>query len=133
MDQSWERAIPAKSGGKTMTLAMGNLSRDRSSPHGLAPNGPSITLVVAVLAAFGAATLSPIGNLKDGAAATIATLLLVMASAIALFAWVRGNVQRARPSYWDVAGALTFIGICVAQTIEPAELVALIEGADRKP
>jgi hypothetical protein len=118
-----------------MTLAMGNLSRDRSSPHGLAPNGPSITLVVAVLAAFGAASLSPIGSFKDGAAATIATLLLVMASAIALFAWVRGgNAQRARgPSYWDVAGALTFIGICVAQTIEPAELVALIEAADRKP
>jgi len=114
-----------------MTLATGNLSRDRSSPHGLAASGPSITLVVAVLAAFGAA---PIGNFKDGAAATIATLLLVMASAIALFAWVRGNVQRSRgPSYWDVAGALTFIGICVAQTIEPAELVALIEGADRKP
>jgi hypothetical protein len=37
------------------------------------------------------------------------------------------------PSYWDVAGALTFIGICVAQTIEPAELVTLIEGADRRP
>ena len=117
-----------------MTLAMGNLSRGRSSLHGLAPSGPSITLVVAMLAAFGAAALSPIGNLKDGAAATIATLLLVMASAIALFAWVRGNVQRERgPSYWDVAGALTFIGICVAQTIEPAELVALIEGADRRP
>jgi hypothetical protein len=119
-----------------MTLATGNLSRDRSSPHGLAPSGPSITLVVAVLAAFGAAALSPIGNLRDGvAAATIATLLLVMACAIALFAWISGgSLQRARgPSYWDVAGALTFIGICVAQTIEPAELVALIEGADRRP
>jgi hypothetical protein len=118
-----------------MTLATGNLSRDRSSRHGVAPSGPSITLVVAVLAAFGATALSPIGNLKDGAAATIATLLLIMACAIALFAWIGGgSLQRARgPSYWDVAGALTFIGICVAQTIEPAELVALIEGADRRP
>src|SRR5438128_2627115 len=109
-----------------MTLATGNLSR-LSSPDGLGSNGPSITLVVAVLAAFGVAALSPIGSFKDGAAATIATLLLVMACAIALFAWISGGrQQRARgPSYWDVAGALTFIGICVAQTIEPTELMAL--------
>jgi hypothetical protein len=117
-----------------MTLATGNLPRNRAAWRA-AGSGPSIALVVAVLAAFSAGALSSSGTSKEGAAAMIATLLLVMAGAAALVAWIGGRKpERERGlTYWDIAGALTFIGICVAQTIEPAELVALIEGADRKP
>ena len=44
-----------------------------------------------------------------------------------LTAWIgRQSAHQAGLSYWDVAGALTFIGICVAATIEPDRLVELI-------
>ena len=33
-----------------------------------------------------------------------------------------------RLSYWDVAGVLIFIGICVAAAIEPEQMVRLVAG-----
>ena len=45
-------------------------------------------------------------------APAVSILLFVFAAAVALIAWLRPMPSR-HFSYWDVAGALTFIGICV--------------------
>jgi hypothetical protein len=41
--------------------------------------------------------------------------------------WRRPLPSR-RFSYWDVAGALTFIGICMGATVEPGQMVELVAG-----
>ena len=63
-----------------------------------------------------------------------ATLLFVLAAAMALIAWLyRNSNDQSRLTYWDVAGALTLIGIFAAAAVEPEQLVALVEGAHREP
>jgi hypothetical protein len=96
--------------------------------------GPPIALAAGVLATFSIVALLPTTPPGGGSAVAIATLLFLMASAAALVGWVNGRSPRGSGlTYWDVAGALTFIGICVASTVEPNEMVALIEAADRRP
>jgi hypothetical protein len=115
-----------------MTLATGHPTRNPASRPGLSRLGPPIALAAAVLATFCIVAMSPTPG--GGSAVAIATLLFLMASAAALVAWVNGRSPRGSGlTYWDVAGALTFIGICVASTVEPNEMVALIEAADRRP
>ena len=96
--------------------------------------GPQVLFGIAVFAAF-AVLAGAVTVLPNALVAPVAsTLLLVMAVAAALIGWLReGGADVARVTYWDVAGALTFIGICVASTVEPNEMVALIEAADRRP
>jgi hypothetical protein len=60
----------------------------------------------------------------------LSTLFLLLAAAVALIAWRRPSPPR-RFSYWDAAGVLTFIGICVAALIEPQQMPGLVAGADR--
>ena len=55
------------------------------------------------------------------------TLLFAAAAATASIAWLRGGVSREQVNYWDVAGALTLIGICAAATIDPEQLVRIVE------
>jgi len=69
---------------------------------------------------------------KDHVLPTVSTLLFVLAAAVALIAW-RVPTREPRLSYWDVAGGLTFIGICVAAAIEPDQMVRLVAGTDHSP
>ncbi len=62
-----------------------------------------------------------------------ATLLFVLAGAMALLAWRRRESNPLQVNCWDVAGALTLIGICAAATIEPEQLVSLVESLRHKP
>ena len=62
---------------------------------------------------------------KDHVLPTVSTLLFVLAAAVALIAW-RRPTRGPRLSYWDVAGVLIFIGICVAAAIEPDQMVRLV-------
>ena len=117
-----------------MTLASGHPTRNPASRPSLLRLGPPIALAAAVLMTFSIVAVSPTTPPGAGSTVAIAMLLFLMASAAALVAWVNGRSPRASGlTYWDVAGALTFIGICVASTVEPNEMVALIEAADRRP
>ena len=69
---------------------------------------------------------------KDHVLPTVSTLLFVGAAAVALIAW-RHPTRGSGLSYWDVAGVLTFIGICVATAIEPDQMVRLVAGTDHSP
>jgi membrane protease YdiL (CAAX protease family) len=117
-----------------MTLASGHPTSNPLSRPSLSRLGPPIALAAAVLVTFSIVAVAPTTLPGGGSAVAIATLLFLMASATALVAWVNRRSPRGSGlTYWDVAGALTFIGICVASTVEPNEMVALIEAADRRP
>ena len=55
------------------------------------------------------------------------TLLFVLAGGMSLLGWWRRDEDREQINCWDVAGALTLIGVCAAATIEPEQLVPLLE------
>lgn len=57
--------------------------------------------------------------------------LVVAALAMALIAWAApSEVGRTRVLYWDVAGALTVLGLCAALFGEPEQAVALLQRDD---
>jgi hypothetical protein len=92
-------------------------------------SGPQIVFTGALAAAVGTAAES---LSKDHVLPTVSTLLFVLAAAVALIAW-RVPTREPRLSYWDVAGGLTFIGICVAAAIEPDQMVRLVAGTGHSP
>jgi hypothetical protein len=90
-------------------------------------NGPRATFL-ATFAAVGvlmAAGLIP-NNLLMPA---IATLLFVLAATFALIAWGQRSTDEGDVTYWDVAGAVTLIGICTTALIDPDQMVRIVEGA----
>jgi hypothetical protein len=115
-----------------MALLTGKTSFQPPSRANSAPRGPAISFATAVLATVGTFAIAAAVLPENGAAPAAATLLFGAAGLAALAAWIgRQSAHQDNLSYWDVAGALTFIGICVAATIEPGELVELVEATDR--
>ena len=58
----------------------------------------------------------------------LSILLIAAACATALIALRRPQEpSRDRVTYWDVTGALTFIGICTALLSDPAQVLPLLE------
>jgi membrane protein YdbS with pleckstrin-like domain len=91
-------------------------------------NGIALALVAALAAAAGAlvaaVVLLPPSQVLP---ATVASLMLAAATT-ALIAWAAPpEAGRARILFWDIAGALTAIGVCAALFGEPGEAVALLE------
>jgi hypothetical protein len=95
--------------------------------------GPEVTFAAAVLIVFAALAACWRTLPSDLVLPAISTLLFVLASLVALVAsrWERAS-QQSETTYWDVAGALTFIGVCVASQIDPDQMVRLVEGAPRE-
>ena len=96
--------------------------------------GPKIAFATAVLVAFAlpAAYALP----RDLVLPAISILLFISAGLVALFASSDGHLfeqvhATSQPTYWDVAGALTLIGICAAATVDPDQMVRLVEGVHR--
>lgn len=111
-------------------MAISNLSgRPHSAAYGT--QGPAVALgACSVLLLAGAA-------LAFGAYPAIWLLplvsvgALVLALAVAAVAWFAPARQDRRPTYWDVAGMLTFVGMSAAMLSEPSQLVALFETGQR--
>jgi prepilin signal peptidase PulO-like enzyme (type II secretory pathway) len=102
----------------------------RNGPSAL---GPQVTFVVAVLTSFAALTVCTITLPEDLAFPLTSTVLFVLAGLIALIAWGRGPASdRDTVTYWDVAGALTFIGIFAASQIDPDQMLRVVEGRYRE-
>ncbi|HET9902226.1 MAG TPA: hypothetical protein VFQ27_00790 [Xanthobacteraceae bacterium] len=103
------------------------------SPHSRTGSGPWRTFCAAVALAFAAAALTR-AVLPEGLLIPITASLLLAAAAAAAFAgWIaRQHAQPDHLTYWDVAGALAFIGIGLSALLEGEELVRLIETVPRK-
>ncbi len=62
----------------------------------------------------------------------LATACFAVAAVTALAAKLRPEDPRHGLTLWDVAGAMTFIGICVSALIAPEEIVQLAGGGARE-
>jgi uncharacterized membrane protein (DUF4010 family) len=94
--------------------------------------GPTVAAIVigaALLAALAVSAWSLPPALVLPAFSLIA---LGIACAMALLAWRQpGAANGRRVSYWDLAGALTFLGLCAAILSEPEQVLPLLEEAKR--
>lgn len=96
--------------------------------------GPPVAFagsIFLVLAAYAASNwlVSP-----DLVIPVVVTLLFVLAGIAALSAWqTSAGTDVRRLTYWDVAGALTFIGIVLSALIDPDQMLRFVEGAERRP
>ncbi len=98
--------------------------------HGpVARTAPPLAFAAALAVAVAIAAAAPQGL----ALVSLAGALFVAAAIVAAAAYAcREQMKAKRVTCWDVAGALTFIGICAAALVEPEQLAGLIEGAPRR-
>jgi hypothetical protein len=95
--------------------------------------GPEIAFAVTLLLAGAAMTVSMQTLPGDFVLPVVSTLFFVLACVVALVATLSARAaEPSRLTYWDVAGALTLFGICVASQVEPDQMVRLIEGTHRE-
>jgi hypothetical protein len=101
----------------------------RTPPRAIGPQAVFAAAIVATFAVLaGTATALP----GDLALAVASTLLFLMAAAAALAGWLRDRGPAlGRVTYWDVAGALTLIGIGAAAFMDPEQLVRIFESPHR--
>jgi hypothetical protein len=99
--------------------------RKDSGNIGFRPEWGFAAATMASFAAWGfaSATLAP-----DAVMPLVATLFLGFAALFGVTAWQQRQVDPERVTYADVAGALTLIGICAAATIDPEQLLRVVEG-----
>ena len=63
----------------------------------------------------------------------LSTIFFVLACLVALVASLRDRAcEQSRMTYWDVAGALTLFGICVASQVDAEQMVRLVEGTHHR-
>ena len=102
--------------------------RTRSQPSS---SGPHIALAGALAAILAAAAVLDQSLPKEHLLPAVCTMFFVAAAAVAAIAWFRPlsrQLSRQPMSYWDIAGGLTFIGVCMAALIEPDQLIRFIAG-----
>lgn len=105
--------MPAKSGRAARTAITG-------------PQGTAVLTLIGGIAAF---ALLVWGLPQPLVLPAISILLLAASALIALVAWRRPRPHQSQLGYWDLAGALTLIGIAAALLSEPDQVVPLLETA----
>ena len=101
-------------------------TRDVLNPRTLFRGGAIVAATVAVLAALHG--LLP----REIVLPVIATGCFVLAAVAAVAAKLRAHAPHNGITLWDVAGALTFIGIFASALIAPEQLVQIIEGSGQR-
>ena len=95
--------------------------------------GPAVVFAATVLTAFAALAVATAALPQDLVLPLISTLFLAAAAVVALLAWLRERAPDPfRLTYWDVAGALTLIGICAGALVDPEQMVRLVQGPARE-
>lgn len=91
--------------------------------------GPQALFAGAVALAAAAWVFAVRNYSSDMTLPFVVTVFFGLAALTALVAWRRGTMPRHRVTYWDVAGALSFIGMGAAVLIDPEQMVRLIAAA----
>ena len=94
--------------------------------------GPELAFGGAVFASFAAWGASTVTLPPDLIMPVVATLFLGFAAVLAMFARRDRDLDSGQVTYADVAGALTLIGLCAAATIDPDQMVRLVESGHRE-
>jgi hypothetical protein len=98
------------------------------------PLGPQMTGAAAVLAVVAALAVCVATLPRDFVLPAMTMLFFILAALVALVASGPARVSNdASFTHWDVAGLLTFIGICAASQVDPDQMVRLVESANREP
>lgn len=92
--------------------------------------GPILALTGALTLTVSFAALSQPLLMQQALVPATVTFMFLLAAGLALVAWLR-PIARRHFTYLDAAGLLTFIGICVAATVEPEQMVQLVAGNER--
>jgi hypothetical protein len=100
----------------------------RNDPLGI---GPQVGFAAATLAGFAAWSGLIVSVPNEMIMPVLATMFLVFAAGFAVIAWRNRDEDPARVTYADVAGALTLIGLFAASTIDPDQLVRIVETSGR--
>lgn len=105
--------------------------RPQSQRHGAgerpAALGPQFGFFAAVLAVVGVFALSRATLPADLVMPLVSTALIALAAAFGAAAWWRGWMDPNGVTYRDVAGALVLIGLCAAATIDPDQMVRIVQ------
>ena len=112
----------------TVTNPLGRVRSQSAEPA----ISPLFALTGALAAVLTVTALSRHMLPADGVLPAVSILFFVMSAAVALIAW-RRSIPARQFSYWDAAGVLTLLGVCVATAVEPEQMVRLMAGADRNP
>ena len=104
-------------------------AKDRTGLH-----GPEIMFSAAVLASFAVLAFATLAAFPGHFALPVtSTLLLASAGLAALIARLReSGPGGGRVTYWDVAGALTLIGISAGTLVDPDHLLRIIDSPPRE-
>jgi uncharacterized membrane protein YhaH (DUF805 family) len=96
-------------------------------------HGPELAFGGTLLIAFAAMVAGTKMLPGDLVLPVVSTIFFVLACLVALVAMLRERTcDQRRMTYWDVAGALTLFGICVASQVDADQMVRLVEGAHRE-
>jgi hypothetical protein len=92
-----------------------------------ADTDPRLGFAVAILACAVVWVASTRALPSDAVMPAVSTVLLGFAALFGVIAWRRGRTDSANVTHADVAGALTLVGLCAAATIEPDQMVRLVQ------
>jgi hypothetical protein len=90
-------------------------------------SGPHVAFAGALAVVLTAAAVLDQSLSKAQLLPAVSALFFVVAFVVALIALFR-PMPGPRMSYWDVAGGLIFISICIAALVEPDQLPRLVAG-----
>ena len=107
-----------------------NFHVQRSNAVGI---GPQLTFAAAIFAGVAVWASLSITLPPDLVVPIMATLSFGFAAALAFVASLRGCENPASVTYADVAGAITLIGVCIAATIEPEQMLRVVAGDSAQP
>ena len=102
--------------------------QQRNQPLGV---GPQICFAAATFAGFAAWSGLVVTVPNEMIMPVLATMFLLFAAGFAVVAWRNRDEDPTRVTYADVAGALTLIGLFAASTIDPDQLVRIVESSGR--
>jgi hypothetical protein len=100
--------------------------QERNDPLGV---GPQIGFAAATFAGFAAWSGLIVSVSDEMIMPVLATMFLAFAAIFAVVAWRNRGEDPTRVTYADVAGALTLIGLFAASTIDPDQLVRIVEAS----
>ena len=112
----------------TITNPLGSIRAQSNEPA----ISPLLTLTGALAASLAVIALTHHRMPVDAVLPAVVLLFFILSATVALIAW-RRPVPPRQFSYWDAAGVLTLLGVCVAASVEPEQMVRLVAGADRSP
>lgn len=103
----------------------------RTPPTATSQLGPPLALAAGLAAAVAALALFSQRLHGDLVPAALSGMFFVLAAVIAALTWRRPR-KTPRLSYWDVAGVFTLIGVCIAATVEPEQMINIVS-PNRQP